>query len=518
VSEPIHDPVEGSTGGSVPAPKRGNVLRGASWQMLAQIAPLFVNLALTPFVITELGRTRYGLWLIASTLTQFFAQFDGGIGRTAMRYFAIYAGANDRRSTGRLLASLLIAISGIMTVTLLPTFIFAASFARFFRTPDEFLPETVFLIKVLVVLVGVGLARNLLASLLNSHHRFAWTSMTLLMAYATYSAGMVFVLSRGMGLRGVAYVFIAQQAVSTLLIVPTALKLVEWRAPRLISKKLAREFANFAWKIQLGGLLNMLSFQGVTLIVGRLAPRQVADFGPGATFSQQLRMIPFNALAPIQARLGQTLGGEGEKSALADASRIQRLWVIFIVGWIGVGAPAAYFGINAWLPLESNLAAKVAATLLAAHFFALIPQVVVQWSMLWKMPEVETVSSLVSVIGTLGLSLILVPRMGAWGVGFAVLVAQAAAFVVIQLMTRRLPVNLPSPVTQIPILPAVLTVAGTVLAELGMGWVIDALNVPQGPFGLLLCGVAAAPMLLGYLIATFGWGRLVGIVRTRLGR
>lgn len=499
-----------------PARGLGAIAQAASWQLLAQLMPLVVNLALTPFVISELGRTRYGLWLIASTLTQFIAQVDGGIGRTALSFFSGYAGSGDRPAAGRLLRSLLVAVALITCLTLVPAFTFAESIAGFFHTPRQFVRETVFLIKTLVVLVGLAFARNLFAAVLNAHHRFAWTSITILIGYVIYSVGLVLAIGVfDLGLIGMAYVFTAQQVVATALIVPPALRYVRWAAPFFVDIGLARRFVAVAWRIQLSGLLTMLSFQGVTLIVGRLRAPEVADFGPGATFAQQLRMIPTNALAPVQARLGQQVGGESVQAARDEANRVQRVWVRGIVGWVAVGAPAAYFALGVWLPLGNDLAGLVAATLLVAHLFALLPQVLVQWAIVSRVPGIETAASAVTSVVTVAGSLALVPVVGAWGVGIATVAAQVIGLIVLLVLAGRAGLGLASPLRSVPVVTGAVAAAATVGLELVMVSAIHALELPQGPVGLLLCGLAAAPAFIGYVLVVFGPRQVLRHLPTR---
>ena len=75
------------------------VARGFSWGTAGQLIGVAGNLVLTPFIIHGLGVERYGIFVLVVTLTGMLTSFDGGVTGAAMRYFSVYAGTDDRRST-----------------------------------------------------------------------------------------------------------------------------------------------------------------------------------------------------------------------------------------------------------------------------------------------------------------------------------------------------------------------------------------------------------------------------------
>ena len=70
------------------------------------------NLVLTPFIIHGLGVQRYGIFVLVVTLTGMLTSFDGGVMGAAQRYFSIYAGTDDRRSTTQLLVTFCVLLTG----------------------------------------------------------------------------------------------------------------------------------------------------------------------------------------------------------------------------------------------------------------------------------------------------------------------------------------------------------------------------------------------------------------------
>ncbi len=495
---------------------RGSGLVGATgWQTLAQVAPLVVNLALTPFVITNLGRVAYGLWLLCSTFTHFLGQVDGGIGATALRYFTRFAGAGNRADAGRYAKTLSLLVLAVTLLTLLPAFVFTAQVVEFFHAPTELREGAVFLLRTLVVLLGLGFLRNILAGILNAHQKYALTSVTQLVGYAVYAGGLVFVLNQGWGLHGIAYAFIAQQLVATVCIVPPALRLIDVRGVGLLTWAEVKEFLGVAWKVQLSGLMNVLAFQGVFLMVGRMAPAQVPDYGPGSTFAQQMRILPFNAVRPIQSSIGQTIGREGEDAGRHRMTSLQRVWVVLLVGWVAVGAPASYHGVNVWLPLENDLAGLIAATLLSGHLFALLPAVLAQWLVLEGKPEAELWGGIVTVTLTVVLSFAAVGPFGTPGVAVATVTSQFLGMCTLLFLARRMGYLPRNPLRDIPVVPALFAAAVTWLVTEGMTMLIENGPLPRGALGLVLVGLTAGVCLAGYLVWTVGPRRIRTMMRTR---
>ena len=303
--------------------------RGSLWLTIAQVSPLAVNITLTPYVITQLGETQYGLWLIASSVALFMGQFDAGVYRTALRLFSI-EGAPDGVPR-RLVTSLSLGMIGLSCVTLLPLVLLPDAVTSFFHVPSSAVPDTRLLLRVMAMVVAVALARGVYVAVLHSRFRFGLTAVSTIAGYAAYAVAMFTTLHAGWGLRGVAIAYVVQTFVTTIFIVPAALRLIDRRGPRLMRPDELLTFARIAWRVQTANLLTALPMQGSLLLVGRAEPRQVSDFGPGSTFAQNFRSLPLNALGPVQARLAGAIGRDEAGSATVY-DRLQRYWAGGIAG------------------------------------------------------------------------------------------------------------------------------------------------------------------------------------------
>ena len=174
----------------------GRVLaRGTSWQTGPQVVAWVVNIGMTPYVISGLGAGRYSIFLLINTLTTMLSTFDGGLGLSAMRYYSLYAGRDDRASTTRLLLTVGVVLGALFSVVFAALLLAAPHLLSLFGVDAQYRLESLFLLRTLTVIVYVAFLRNLFNSILYAHQRFRIAAIASFTSYAMYAAGMVLTLS-----------------------------------------------------------------------------------------------------------------------------------------------------------------------------------------------------------------------------------------------------------------------------------------------------------------------------------
>ena len=82
---------------------------------------------------------------------------------------------------------------------------------------------------------------------------------------------------------------------------------------RFVPRSLLKEFFTFAWKIQLSGILSLVSQQGDAIFVGRFAAPQMTPSVPGRASPRPFAGMPMNASTPMEANIIRALGASAPK-------------------------------------------------------------------------------------------------------------------------------------------------------------------------------------------------------------
>lgn len=498
--QPVVDPLA-SAAREAPRGSGSALLRGGGWNTGAQLAPLAVNLVLTPYVIHGLGVQRFGLYILATSIADFLGTFDGGLYSSSQRYFAVYAGKDDRRSTSRLCLSMMIGVllvGAAMAALLIPT---APALVSLFHVPPLLRQEGRFLLQALAIVIALELMRGVFAAILNARQRFGLSSMTTIGQYGVYTVGVVATVQNGWGLRGIAVTLLVQTALSTVVLAVGARRYLAWSQMRFMPRRELADFLRYASRAQVAGLSDLINLQSDSMIIGGfLNVQSVAFYSSGRNFASQMRSLPWNAIAPAASLLGHTYGERGPAAVLDEFRHLQRMWVQACSGWIAVAAAAAYFGVTQWLGPGFRLAGIVAVVLLVGYLFRLWAGMMTVYCQTVGHPELEARYGIVSVVVNLALTLALVVPFGVLGVVVATALGQLVGSMYLLYAVRtRLSRDVPSFLDDVPWVASAVAAVVTVALELA-AWPILA----EGPLGLLEAGLIAVPGLLVFAATLLG--------------
>jgi len=300
---------------------------------------------------------------------------------------------------------------------------------------------------------------------------------------------------------------------------PPAIRLLDRHAVRFAPPRVIKEFFSFAWKVQVSGVLALISAQGDAIFVGRFAAPQMTAFGTGSSFATTLRQIPMNAGAPMEATIVRAIGALGIERAAAETANIQRLWVRIVAGWIAVGVPAAGFGVTAWLHLGTNLPGQVAAVVLLANGVTMVMLVQRFWLNALGRSGLTLSHDVINTVVNLSVTFPLILAYGALGTISATLFAAlVAATYLTWIGQRRVEATIPAPWLQVPWGSTLGAFALSAVSTWAVAQFLAGQLIPLGPLSLLAIGAAAAPALLLYFMHTVGVRRLREILGSLKGR
>ena len=489
------------------------IVRGASWTTAGQLTALAVNIVMTPYVIHGFGLARYGLYLLANTIVSFLASFDGGIGGSVTRYSAVYAGADNRAATTRLITSLSLIVSLVGIILFSILFFLAGPILSLFHPPRALQAEGAYLLRSIAFVLGFLQLRSLFTAQLSARQLYGWQSFTTIISYGVYAIGVIITVHFGYGLRGLAWTFVAQAVVATLLIVPKTLPFLDRQAIGFMPRDELRSFLRYAGTVQAGGLTGIISTQADTFIVGRLlSVSAIAIYGTGANFALQMRNVPANFLVPISTSVSQAYGRGGDAEAVQVFTRLQRRWVQGSTGWCSVALGAAYFGVTSWLGPQFETSGMVACLLTASATVNLWTGTLTALLSAVGRPSIEVRYVTLAVVINVALTIPLVLWLGVLGTVLATAVGGiVGSLYLVEIARRRYDPHLRSFLADVPVMPALFTVGIVTTLE-----VICRPLVPRGAVGLLVAGLVASPGLAAYTMLLVGPKRAVALAQVRL--
>ena len=352
------------------APKRRSITRilvaGAVWNNLGSFVPVVISIVLTPYLIHGFGIERWGLLALVQSMSVFFGPLGGGLGGTMVRYFALYAGRDDRVKTTETLITVSALLVLLGTVATFVVWWAAPLLLGAFGVHGSLKPEGVFMLRTLGLLVTASFFHNLFSAVVNARQRYAFTSALTVATSLAGTVGLVLCVRTGAGLRGVALVYVGQQVIASAATVPLALRYLTSAGLRFLTKPEIKEIARYSVSVQLMGIIGLVNTQVGSLLVGGIFRlRAMAYFNAGSTLSTGLRNMTFNLLGPLGTHLTHQFATEGHEGTAAPFERLQQAWVIISTGMSIVGVGAAYFAVVEWLGPQFKVGGEVATVSMA---------------------------------------------------------------------------------------------------------------------------------------------------------
>lgn len=476
------------------------LLSGAIWNNVSSLVPLAITTVVTPYLIHGFGVAGWGLLALVNSIRVFFGPFGGGLGGTMGRYFALYAGRDDRVKTTQALVTIgafLTVLGGVVTAV---SWWLAPPLMGVFGVRGALWPEGVFLLRTVGILVAVSFIHNLFNAVVNARQRYAFTNTLTVVTFAAGSLGSVLCVMTGAGLKGIGIVYVGQQVIASAATVPKAMRYMSRRGLSLLPKAEIKEILHFSGSMQLMGVIALVNNEVGSLLVGGFFHlRAMAFYNAGSTVSSGVRNVTYNLMGPFGTHMTHTFARDGHEGTVVTFERLQRAWVIATTGISAVGIGASYFAVVEWLGPQFRLGGEVAAVALGGDLVNLWTGVLTQYLAAVGRPDIEaryaTMAMVVNVAATAALVF--------WGpVGIAAGGALSdilASLFLLRVVRKRYSAKVASFLRDVPVLPAFIGFAVTLALE-----VVAQRYAPTGALGLLYSGIPAVLGMVAYAFAALG--------------
>ncbi|WP_189786901.1 lipopolysaccharide biosynthesis protein [Streptomyces capitiformicae] len=345
-----------------------SLFSGMGFSALAQMAPLLTNLALTPYLIRQLGLDRFGVWSLILVFLATLTVLDGGVGASLARFHAYHGARGDREGTGRLVVGSLLVFLGLGALVTGLTALIGPAIVSVLDIPPRLAHEARQLLLVLGPLLALALASNSAIALLQANARFRGLAAVSGGSCLTYAVAVVIVVDRGQDLPLLAALTTIRYLLVTVGGFWAGARHIRIRRPLLPRPDERREFVGYASRMQLSGFTVFLNGEIDALVIAALLPvRYVGIYAAGYQAATALRSIPLYAFPPILTRMTHVFAAHGLAGAVREFHLLESRWLPATLTYGAVTTVAVGPAVVVWLGPGLALSGAVAAVLLAGY-------------------------------------------------------------------------------------------------------------------------------------------------------
>jgi O-antigen/teichoic acid export membrane protein len=319
------------------------ILRNVASNWLGFAINAGVTLVLTPFILHQLGTSRYGIWILTSSIIGYYGMLDIGFRAGVTQYLTRYMAAGDYGKASECLSSA-VAVLGSLGMVMFGLSVGAAFLApRLFHLPAGLEREAFACILIVGSSSALQFALQPYTSVFTATQRFDLANAIGVVTRLLTAGGIAVALYLGYGLVGVSAATCAASAVDYI---------VRWRvarrlAPQLeLSRALAswrrvREIGSFgAWNFLTS--INAFVYQHVpNMLIGLTLPiAAVGHYALATGLTRQINAVlsPVpQVIYPAAAELHVRGDRGGLERLYHDGSRLMLLAMISVV------LPAAFW-------------------------------------------------------------------------------------------------------------------------------------------------------------------------------
>ena len=247
---------------------------------MAYAIQVVITFFLTPFILSEIGDTRYGIWAIVVSITGYYGLLDLGLRAGITQYITRYFASGDIDRMNKAASSGLALHIGCAIGVLLVTLAIFATAPFYLSFSGELKREAVWCIAV----VGCSTALQFLlfpfSVALAAKQRFDIIMLTGVVARLLSAAGMYFALKSGYGLPGLCLAAAASNALEYVIRGLISARLIpELRLSwRMVNRESCRECIGFAsWSALIATSTLVIGFTDA-IVIGFFMPAAAITF------------------------------------------------------------------------------------------------------------------------------------------------------------------------------------------------------------------------------------------------
>jgi len=377
-----------------------------------------------PFLVGELGERWYGIWVAVGSLVGSYYLIDFGLATAVQRFVTLSVSRNDPAGTNQVINTALRVYLVLSLVLVVITAVLVLLVPWIMEDPGDV--QTVrHVLGIVGITLAVGFPFKAFAGIGQAHNRYDLLTVISITKLVLQVSGTVGVVLAGFGVLGVAYVGLAADLVTDVLLV----MLVRYLFPQMkISRKFFRPnmvkalFSYSSWSF-VTQIANQIRLRIDGLVVGALLnATAVTHYFVGARLAELASNLLYqatNIVTPILTRY-HAEGRQSEmQEAIAFLTRLNIVAGIFVSGSLfALGAPF----ISTWMGDEFWDATPVLYALTIAMTAGFIVNPIDNLLYAVAKHRVLALINVGDAVANLTLSLLLGRWLGIWGVALGTLV------------------------------------------------------------------------------------------------
>ncbi len=344
----------------------------SSW--LPLVVNFLVGIFLTPVLIIELGKTPYGIWVLAGSLVGYYGLLRLGVGAAIMRYLPFHDSKGNVKKANEIVNTALIFYVLIALVILLISSNLNRFLADFYQGGGEMAE----LVRVVGLAAALECSFLVFDAIIRARGYWIWANGIVTIAAVSRACGLLFCALNGYGLVAMGWVLVGVNLNSLLLFYLLVYRFfpdVELRL-KYVSTSQFYSLLTYGFSSLLIAISLTLTLQGHNFIIGKVLSLQ--DVTVYAVIVILIRNAREAVVAPNRVIFPRFafLDGQGNHGAIRllflKASIVNSLsagWVylcVVILGpsfvslWVGQGFERAYYALiilGAGFLVDSMLAA-----------------------------------------------------------------------------------------------------------------------------------------------------------------
>ncbi len=157
-------------------------------------------LLLTPYIISNVGRSDFGLWMLVLSVVGYFELLDCGFATATVKFIGQYQGANDTEARNKLASTLLTVYISMAAVISLLAVGLTFSFNWIFQIENAQQQTAILVLLAMSLKVAFNLPLSLFLGILFGQQRIVAVNITRVVAYISYALCAWWALANGHGI------------------------------------------------------------------------------------------------------------------------------------------------------------------------------------------------------------------------------------------------------------------------------------------------------------------------------